>query len=156
MSEKERNAVENVVRGRQPVLVPLPVSHFFFCFSGVCTILTLDIGPDIRTTCSSFSPPASIFCFFGIQTILTLKMATRGLWATWDFVSVPLISGTWTQVLGTNKDPQKIAAHRFFSRWSWVRRRQMILKRWRLAREARLEIFLSLRWLQFCNIFQYL
>merc|ERR1719220_2047031 len=25
MSEKERNAVENVVRGRQPVLVPLPV-----------------------------------------------------------------------------------------------------------------------------------
>ena len=25
MSEKERKAVENVVRGRQPVLVPLPV-----------------------------------------------------------------------------------------------------------------------------------
>ena len=32
MSEKERNAVENVVRGRQPVLVPLPVSQFFFAF----------------------------------------------------------------------------------------------------------------------------
>ena len=27
MSDKERNAVENVVRGRQPVLVALPVKH---------------------------------------------------------------------------------------------------------------------------------
>ena len=29
MSDKERKAVENVVRGRQPVLVPLPVKHLF-------------------------------------------------------------------------------------------------------------------------------
>ena len=63
MSEKERNAVENVVRGRQPVLVPLPVSLFFFCFFGICTFLTLDVGQDIEIACSSSTSCEHIFAF---------------------------------------------------------------------------------------------
>ena len=51
MSDKERKAVENVVRGRQPVLVPLPVKHLFsilmhnaksrFCAN--CVIATMNV-----------------------------------------------------------------------------------------------------------------
>ena len=58
MSEKERNAVENVVRGRQPVLVPLPVSLFFVL---LVLHLTLDIGQDIGTACSSSSSCEPVF-----------------------------------------------------------------------------------------------